>query len=527
MSLVKQKVDFCSTFPSSTSDRNLRSENASKSTGFRLIALLAIPATIALVVSGYLAYTSFTSSTIAGCSGGYFDCSNVLKSKWSTWFGLPVSLMAVGTYVAMLGSMVLTQRSSERLSNGGWTLMRVLAFSAASAAVWFICLQVFVLEHICPWCLAAHICGLVIATSLIVFRPVGLKINGQAFSVAAVGFLLLVAGQWFAEEPKTYEVIEFSAAGQVDSSALNESSTGLQGDSFDGEFAPPEVDFFSAPEVGEDFHPEENRDNEESSKKVSDSEKLTRVGNVISDFVSGVAVALGPKSVNSLVLYQEADQSADQDSQESNQAQQEDDSVKRVAAFHGSTIKLDMSRWPLEGDIESDYVVVEMFDYNCPHCRQTHQNCVMGAKDAMDDNVAVLVLPLPLNTNCNGAIQQTHPKFVESCELAKLAIAVWMCDKEQFGGFHNWMFADNPKTYAEAKTHAETLVDAETLAKALASDTPASFIQRNVQIYERVGRGNVPKLMFPQTSLVGEVGSASVLADMIKTHGKVTLVDSK
>ena len=59
----------------------------------RFAAWMLLPAAIALGISGYLSYASLTSSDIAGCSGGQvFDCGHVLSTKWSKWFGVPVSL---------------------------------------------------------------------------------------------------------------------------------------------------------------------------------------------------------------------------------------------------------------------------------------------------------------------------------------------------------------------------------------------------------------------------------------------------
>ncbi len=75
----------------------------------KFAVLIAIPAMIALCVSGYLAYTTLTSSTVAGCSGSLFDCHSVLKSRWARWFGIPVSMLAALTYIGLLGSLAVAE----------------------------------------------------------------------------------------------------------------------------------------------------------------------------------------------------------------------------------------------------------------------------------------------------------------------------------------------------------------------------------------------------------------------------------
>ena len=123
------------------------------------LALLAIPMLTALGISAYLTYVTVTASEIAGCSGGQlFDCAHVIYSKWSKMLGIPVSSMALGTYVAMVAATIVTatDRFSDSVRQMAWIAVTGLAIAASLAALYFIFLQVFVLKHLCPWCLGAH-----------------------------------------------------------------------------------------------------------------------------------------------------------------------------------------------------------------------------------------------------------------------------------------------------------------------------------------------------------------------------------
>ena len=76
-------------------------------------------------------------------------------------------------------------------------------------------------------------------------------------------------------------------------------------------------------------------------------------------------------------------------------------------------------------------------------------------------------------------------------------------------------------TYTVAKTHAETIVDAEMLAKQIASPVTAQYIEKHIKIYRAIGKGNVPKLLFPTTTIEGEFTSGEALTDVINRQGPV------
>ena len=138
-----------------------------------VIRLLCV---IALGISGYLAYTALTAKQVVGCGGSeVFDCSHVLSSEFSKVLGVPVSVPAFGLYLCMLSLTFFGHRCSERFVRSGWAFMTVGAISAGLAALWFTGIQVFHLEHLCPWCLGAHGCGIILAAIVLWYCPFSLK----------------------------------------------------------------------------------------------------------------------------------------------------------------------------------------------------------------------------------------------------------------------------------------------------------------------------------------------------------------
>jgi protein-disulfide isomerase len=190
---------------------------------------------------------------------------------------------------------------------------------------------------------------------------------------------------------------------------------------------------------------------------------------------------------------------------------------RRIVTVGGGQISLDIRHWPLLGKPDAKYVFVEMFDYTCPYCRATHQ-AVRGAIEHFGDDLAIIALPVPLDSACNRTVGYTAPEHAEACEIAKIAVAVWRCSRRQFPPFHSWLF-EQARTAAEARQHAAELVGEKALQEELALPHAGNYIAKHVELYERIGSGSLPKILFPRSTVSGSVESANTLIDMISREG--------
>jgi len=182
---------------------------------------------------------------------------------------------------------------------------------------------------------------------------------------------------------------------------------------------------------------------------------------------------------------------------------------RRIVRIIGNT-KLDVRQWPLLGKPEAKYVFVEMFDYTCPHCRDMHHS-IQGAFKRYGKDLAVMALPVPLNASCNNQIGQTESLHIESCELANLAIAVWRVNPSKYHEYHDWLFEPStPRTAAAARQRAIQIVDEDQLNKVLGKQVPQKFISSHVKLYAKAGGGSIPKMLFPNITLVGNIGTDSL-----------------
>lgn len=482
---------------------------------------------VALSISGYLAWTKFTASKVAGCgSGGVIDCSHVLTTRWATFMGMPVGVYAAGLYAILMVAILVKRYSTAPRSRAtAGLLIFSMGLAAGLAAVWFMSLQVFAIGHLCPWCMAAHVCGLGVAATLIWSRPFDRRLPRLPLAIAVAGIAVLISGQLLAEPPATYEVQRFESVG---SQHLKQAS--------DSEEQPQQAALFEAPvfeaPVFEAPDPVDLPDTLESTSTAEDGASTARErSSNVSEAVDGQAAAKSGEStvheagmpVGAMLLLlamlcQTAFVSGIQAQDQKSETVEKEGSEKpsRQVSLAGKA-RLNVADWPLAGSLDAKHIFVEMFDYTCPHCRSTHQTALKDLKKRFGDDVAYVALCVPLDADCNKFVQATSAEHAEACELGRLAVAVWLADRKKFPEFHDWLFdGQHSRRVSEARRKAVALVGEERLQKMRATSTCSKYIERNVELYELVGAGSVPKLIFDDSIVVGTVGSADAIIEALQ-----------
>ncbi|MEO8270831.1 MAG: vitamin K epoxide reductase family protein [Aureliella sp.] len=445
--------------------------------------ILRLIALIALTTSSYLAWVAFNSGSVAGCgSGSTFDCSHVLSSRWSSLLGIPVSVPAVLLYA--LVSVILVVPANWRWAQWRWSLVAFAAFLAGFGGLWFIGLQIFWLKHLCPYCLVVHGCGLAMASLIATHRLTQRYVTVRLVITAAITVLCFVAAQIFLPAAEKFEIVEYESVPSAEVYAPPGEGSSLD--------QPIEVS--PAIEQGDVFESplQTPKTGDSAQFNPADSSWLYGFNPML---LLTAQVAVGRPSASRELETESAGEDR-----------------KLVTILNG--VQLDIAQWPLLGNADAKYVIVEMLDYTCVHCQNTHA-AIHGAMQAYGDQLAVVVLPVPLDATCNSQINTTAAEHREACKIAKLAIAVWHLSPQHFTEFHNWLMESKPN-YAQASLKAESLVDREKLQSELRSSTPSDFIKKNVDLYKRASAGAIPKILFPRTSAVGEMRSKDTLISLIE-----------
>lgn len=125
---------------------------------------------LGLALSGFLSWHYLTGGSMIGCGGGG-SCDEVLSSRWSAIGGLvPVSGLAAGAYLAMLVcSFSIGPATAAPIRRLAWQTLLVLVGAAAGSAVWFTAVQKWVVGAFCPYCMATHSTGVLLA-ALVIWR---------------------------------------------------------------------------------------------------------------------------------------------------------------------------------------------------------------------------------------------------------------------------------------------------------------------------------------------------------------------
>lgn len=420
-------------------------------------------AALAGALCGWLTWQKFSGqiTALAGC-GGEGGCHQVLGGRWSSWMGLPVSLWALGLY---LGVLVLTLRLVQAwLRLQADRLLCAAAITVILAAVWFIGILAVEEKAFCPFCAAAHGLGLgfavpLLATAWRVRGDAGSGLVIGALSVAAPAFALLVFGQLFGPRPDTHQIT-------TEHIKLQNAAAPTP--------LPP-----ATPTVAQD------------------TAKATLIPRLEVTPALRVALPEG-ESPQTSVLPVEG----------------------RVVGFFNNEFRYNVEELPLLGKKDAQFVMVEYFDYTCRSCRDMAGD-LKAMQRTFGQAFAVVLLPCPLNRQCNPHLPGGVEDHAGSCELTQLALAVWRLAPEKFLDFHALLLAATlPVNVATATAEAESRVGGrEALAKALRDPWIKQRVSETVNQYRLFSSQNIhmPKLLLKGSVMMhGPASSESVFLDVLR-----------
>ena len=113
----------------------------------RAIAALAV---LGLAISAYLTWVHYAG--IEPVCTGISDCERVQSSDYAELVGIPVALIGVVGYAALLASL-----------RGPVELTALLAYLAVAFSAYLTWAELFRIEAICQWCVVSAVASLAIA----------------------------------------------------------------------------------------------------------------------------------------------------------------------------------------------------------------------------------------------------------------------------------------------------------------------------------------------------------------------------
>lgn len=400
--------------------------------------IVRVLALVALVLSGFLWWSSATTEAVVGCNAfSGFDCQAALGSPWAKWFGLPVAAGGTLCYLAAFVGALLAPRSNSAGSIG-WRLLEVATPLAVGAGIWFTIVQSAFLESFCLYCLVTHLCGIAMAVAIVLWRHAE---SGEAANPAAVG--LSFDGNIAAVDPPGPPALGIpSLLGTLGVIALVVGQT---------LFAPSRV-LQSEPELEEAFRFNAKTEITPAETNSSDSSQDAPVEATVKENKAPLRRAGGSREITLL----------------------------------NGQLRIDTYSQAVLGSPDAPHIVVEMMDYACQHCREFHEK-LTEALERFDGQVAVVVMPVPGEISCNPYVTKARKTSAGACYAAKLSMAVSRLEPEQFEAFHHWMLqAESIPSRTAALIAARERVDGNDLSDAI-RDTEGVIAGRIKQYVELAG----------------------------------------
>lgn len=483
---------------------------------------LAVLSWLAFGVASYLAYYSVIGESVAGCVvGSANDCDIVLSSSWSMLFGIPIAVLGLASYSTLATLSLLLGWREPNANRWITTTFVALAIVVSVASFWFVGVQVFAIGHFCMFCLITDACGVLIGIlavaatiqSVLAYRklprtrtqqpglmalrsatvpaavreassatPVALISEppslALALGVAAPMLLILLGGQLLFPS-KTY---------QIDQTALNEliRMDGSAGGAPDA-IGAREHTALRVPDPLEDGNtPQSDLVDADNIDKSGDNKPPSDETNAESAASSSakLAAAAEPK----------AEPPAAEPQRE------------RIVKVLGGKLTLNTYEHPMIGSPEAPHIVVEMVSYDCQHCRKLN-SFVHKALERYGDQVAVVIMPIPLEKGCNKFVTGDTGSHVGACPTARRACGVARLNPRAFVRFHNFLMSggDKPPTTEQIVPKANGLVDRDRLRDLIGSPEVKKQIESYVELFGQLhAKSRNPKTFGLPVQILGD-----------------------
>jgi uncharacterized membrane protein len=112
----------------------------------RLTVAVAVLSLAGAAVSGYLTWVHFAELQ-PFCVGGGGGCERVQSSPYAKLGGVPVAIVGLAGYLAVLASLALPERS----------VTAFLALVGAGFSAYLTYLELAVIDAVCQWCVASAV----------------------------------------------------------------------------------------------------------------------------------------------------------------------------------------------------------------------------------------------------------------------------------------------------------------------------------------------------------------------------------
>ena len=198
-----------------------------------------------------------------------------------------------------------------------------------------------------------------------------------------------------------------------------------------------------------------------------------------------------------------------------------DSGVGKSVELAGGRISLEIDAWPVLGSQHARRIVALLFDVSCKDCRRLHGLLAQEVRTAPAE-LAVILVPVPLNSSCNSAVLIDRPEHAEACAYARMLLALWDVSHESFLEFDAWLLSSSrvPSIH-EARGAADELVSSLRRTAAQMSEPVERRLARGVELFRSSGSDQLPQLLLHDRIVIGPVENAEQLGTLLRGSSKI------
>jgi uncharacterized membrane protein len=141
---------------------------------------IPVLAVVGIGVAAYLSFVEMT-GTRAVC-GPVGDCNTVQQSAYAKLLGVPIGVVGLGGYVAMVAAWIVGVRGRAGVRDRAWLAIWAMALVGTAFSMYLTFLEPFVIGATCAWCLSSAV---IVTLILIAATPPAARILRAREAAAA------------------------------------------------------------------------------------------------------------------------------------------------------------------------------------------------------------------------------------------------------------------------------------------------------------------------------------------------------
>jgi len=192
----------------------------------------------------------------------------------------------------------------------------------------------------------------------------------------------------------------------------------------------------------------------------------------------------------------------------------------RTLSLYSNQFVIKFNDVPMMGSPDAPNTIVCLLDYTCVHCRALHA-VLKQASQQYSNQLGIVCLPMSLSAQCNPFIPKASSFAASnSCEYARLGLAVWHAKPEAHREFDDWLFTGvRPPPLDQAMEKAAQLLGAKQLQAALADPWVGRQLLTDCKIHRAnwvaVDSAAMPQIVMGDAVSSGPINSLDHLQALI------------